>query len=108
MPVVNELPTQGAQFGFATGNTPNSSGSATLSYPTGFTKDNCFIVNMMIYYNNSWITYAYGQLNADNESPNPSRFFASLNDDGVSVYVGMKSGNWYYNKPLKVLLYKYQ
>lgn len=36
------------------GTTPSSSTDLVLAYPTGFTMNNCSIVNVEIYYNGIW------------------------------------------------------
>lgn len=109
MPLVNELPTMGGgKIEVVTGTTINGAGSVTLSYPTGFKKDNSTILNIEVYYNGYWETYAFGRFNNAGQVPNPSRFFASLENDGVHVYCEMSSNSYYYNKPVRVILYKFQ
>lgn len=109
MPVVNELPTQGGgKIEIIQGTTRNGAGSVTLSYPTGFTMDNTAILNIEVYYGGHWETYAFGRFNSASQIPNPSRFFASLEEDGVNVQCEMSTNTYYYNKPVRVTLYKFQ
>lgn len=108
MAVYNSLPTTGAQIKVITGTTRNGAGSTVLSYPTGFNKNNCSILSIEIYYGDGWETYAFGRFNGAGAVPNPGRFFATLTDSGVDIYCEMNSNNYYYNKPLRVILYKFQ
>lgn len=106
MPVVNELPTQGTRIEIVTGTLRSSAGETALAYPAGFTMDNCIILTVDVYYNDSWETWSFGRFNSVSQIPNPSRFFAYLQSDKIGIEMDMATNNYYYGKPVRVALMK--
>ncbi len=106
MAVYNTLPQGGGKVEIVTGTLRNDSGETALAYPAGFTRDNCIILTVDVYYNNAWETWSFGRFNNNSSIPNPARFFAFLASDKIGIEMGMAGNNYYYGKPVRVALMK--
>jgi hypothetical protein len=71
--IANELNSKFTSLIVSTNGTCNSSGEATLSYPTGYTKDNCIIVSVKAY-NSGHAAHIY---------QNQGYYMIYLADDGI-------------------------
>lgn len=84
------------KFATVSGTFAASTGYATtVSYPSGFTKDNTLIISWMVTFGGVWRT-GYGAY-----VDTAGRYFWNLNNDGIQGYNSASSG---YNQSWKLVL----
>lgn len=84
------------KFAIVSGIFAGSTGyTATVSYPTGFTKDNTVILSFNVTFNGTWRT-GYGAY-----ADTAGRYFWNLNNDGIQGYNSASAG---YNQSWKLVL----